>query len=185
MSCWSWVTSASTRRQPSVSSSRSCTFFGMLVCSRLLICRTRSERSTGSTTKRPLPAYARSWRVRLPAVSLARTTSFSMLRAGLLLLIVSSARLAFPMMPTSRLLKSCAMPPASRPRLSSLSFCSSRRSSSLRSRNVARDDAEIPAARRPPCGRVRLPARPACRCGRMPRASNARRAPACVPGRRN
>ena len=85
--------------------------------------------------------------------------------------MVSSARLALPMMPTSRLLKSCAIPPASSPRLSSLSFCSSRRSSSLRSGDVARDDAEKAAARRPPCAKSRVPARPACRCGRRPRVS--------------
>ena len=35
----------------------------------------------------------------------------------------SSARLALPRMPTSRLLKSCAMPPASTPRLSSFCAC--------------------------------------------------------------
>src|SRR4051812_44840258 len=34
-----------------------------------------------------------------------------------------SARLALPRIPTSRLLKSCAMPPASTPRLSSFCAC--------------------------------------------------------------
>ena len=44
------------------------------------------------------------------------------------------ARLAFPMIPVSRLLKSCAIPPARRPILSS--FCASRIATSLVLRSV-------------------------------------------------
>ncbi len=108
-------------------------FLESAVDRRPAISSTSLPRSTRSRTKRPFPEYARSCRVR----SAARIAASSIWRRvsceGDPGPISARAMPTFPRTPTSRLLKSWAMPPASRPRLSSFCVCSIRASILCRS----------------------------------------------------
>ena len=95
---------------------------------------TRLFRSTSSMMNWPRPLYASICRASSAARCADVCTSCRCSRIGESGGSSSSARLAFPRIPTSKLLKSWAMPPASTARLSS--FCVSLSASSVRFTSV-------------------------------------------------
>ncbi len=107
----------------------------------------RSRGRGWSTWRRP---NASSWRVRPEARSAARLISSRSRRNSLSPFARSSRSDAYPVIPVSRLLKSWATPPASRP--SDSSFCAFSRSDSSRFRSVtSRRNAMLRPGMKPGC----------------------------------
>jgi len=109
--------------------------------SRCDISSTTLLRFRDSMTNFPLPEYASICRVSSAARCAATSIAWTDRRAGDSFGSSMSARPAFPRMATNRLLKSCAIPPARMPRLSSFCVCCicwsiRRRSSSARRTSV-------------------------------------------------
>ena len=114
-----WVASASIGSRPAGRFRLTRAFLEIEVLSRPTVSRTRAGTSMDSTRKRPLPAYASICWTRSAARLVAVMAAWMSSWAGDLSGIDMRASSMLPRMAASRLLKSWAMPPASRPRLSS------------------------------------------------------------------
>ena len=117
--CVSWATSPSTSGRPLGRSSLRSALLVTAARTRSAISLTSSERSTASTLTRLRPAYARSCRHRFAAreaASRMRCRRPARRDPGDASAWAISAK---PRIPQRRLLKSCAIPPARTPRLSS------------------------------------------------------------------
>ena len=138
MTIWrSWAGSASIDGRPSARSRRSSAFLERDAARSCPISRTVAERSTGTVASSPRPAKTSICRVssaaRRDAVWICSTSGRTVDGGG----SSARARSVLPRMAVRRLLKSCAMPPARIPRLSSFWAWSSWRSRLRRSSSAS------------------------------------------------